>query len=84
MKALIIDDEPLAANVLRLMIERNSPEISSLMIETDTSKAIELIETFQPQLVFLDIMMPEITGFELLNKIPHKNFDVIFTTAFNE
>ncbi|MES2649121.1 MAG: LytTR family DNA-binding domain-containing protein [Bacteroidota bacterium] len=83
-KALIIDDEPLAANVLRLMIERDNPEISSLVIETDTSKAISLIETYKPQLIFLDIIMPEITGFELLNKIPQKNFDVIFTTAFNE
>ncbi len=66
------------------MIERNNPEITQLIIETDAMKAIAMIEQFQPHLVFLDIVMPEVTGFELLKKIPNKNFDVIFTTAYNE
>lgn len=81
---MIIDDEPLAANVLEQMINRDNPEITKLIIETDATKAMAVIEQFKPNLIFLDIVMPEITGFELLKKIQHKNFDVIFTTAFNE
>ena len=83
-KALIIDDEPMAADVLRLLIERNHPEITEVLIETDAIKALLLLEKHQPQLLFLDIVMPEITGFDFLQKVSHKNFDIVFTTAFNE
>ena len=82
--AIIIDDEPVAANVLKMMIERYCPEITRIIVETDTGKALLLLEQECPQLVFLDIVMPGMTGFELLTKIPKKNFEVIFTTAFNE
>jgi two-component system, LytTR family, response regulator len=83
-KALIIDDEPAAAEVLRLLLKRHNPEVSEVLVETDSVKALAQIEKFKPQLVFMDIVMPEMTGFEVLNNIPNKNFDVIFTTAFNE
>jgi two-component system LytT family response regulator len=83
-KALIIDDEASAANVLQLMIERHVPEITDLRIATKISEAHSLLHHFQPQLVFQDIVMPEKNGFEFLSEIKKINFEIIFTTAYNE
>jgi two-component SAPR family response regulator len=47
-------------------------------------EAHALLQQFQPHLVFLDIMMPEKNGFEFLNEVKKINFEIIFTTAFNE
>ena len=73
-KALIIDDEASAANVLQLMIERHVPEITDLRIATKLSEAHSLINQFQPQLVFLDIVMPEKNGFEFLGEVKNIEF----------
>lgn len=83
-KALIIDDEMAAASVLQLLIERHVPEITQLRLATKIGEAHALLQQFQPDLVFLDIMMPEKNGFELLNETGKVNFEIIFTTAFNE
>ena len=83
-KALIIDDEAAAANVLQLMIERHIPEITQVRLATKISEAHALLQQFQPQIVFLDIMMPEKNGFEFLNEVKHINFEIIFTTAYDE
>ncbi len=83
-KALIIDDEPGAANVLQMLIERHIPEITQLRLATRIGEAHALLQQFEPQLVFLDIMMPEKNGFEFLNEVKKINFEIIFTTAFNE
>lgn len=83
-KALIIDDEIAAANVLQLMIERHIPEITDLRIATKSAEAHSLIRQLQPQLIFQDIVMPEKNGFEFLSELKQINFEVIFTTAYNE
>ena len=51
---------------------------------TNPFEGKQLIENYQPNLVFLDIQMPGMTGLELLEKTVHKRFEVIFTTAFSE
>jgi len=84
LKVLLIDDEERATDALRIMIEKAIPEISQVMVCNDSRNAAELIHTYQPALVFLDIQMPYLNGFELLEKIPNKNFKIIFTTAYNE
>ena len=76
-KALIIDDEASAANVLQLMIERHVPEIKDLRIATKLGEAHSLIDQFQPQLVFLDIVMPEKNGFEFLGEVKNIKFEII-------
>jgi two-component system, LytTR family, response regulator len=83
-KALIIDDELAAANVLQLMIERHIPEITDIRIATKISEAVSLLQQFQPHLLFQDIVMPEKNGFEFLSGIKKINFEIIFTTAYNE
>jgi two-component system LytT family response regulator len=83
-KALIIDDEPSAINTLRLMLERYVPEITDLQTTNDPVQGLVLIKTFQPQLLFLDIQMPVMNGFELLKQLPQINFNIIFTTAHDQ
>ncbi len=83
-KALIIDDEIGAANVLQLMIERHIPEITELRVATRIAEATELIQQFKPALIFQDIIMPEKNGFEFLKEFSTINFEIIFTTAYNE
>jgi two-component system, LytTR family, response regulator len=84
LKFLLIDDEERATDSLRLMIQKAIPEIDQVMVCNDSRKAADIIHFFQPGLVFLDIQMPHLNGFELLEKMPNKNFKIIFTTAYNE
>ena len=83
MTALIIDDEYLARTAIKNILVNivNSPTIVG---EADGVKAgVELIQELKPDLLFLDIEMPDGTGFDLLKQITHINLHVIFTTAFN-
>jgi len=84
LKVLLIDDEERATDSLRLMIQKAIPEIQQVMVCNDSRKAADIIHLFQPGLVFLDIQMPHLNGFEVLEKMPNKNFKIIFTTAYNE
>jgi two-component system LytT family response regulator len=83
-RAAIIDDELSAANVLRLMLQRHVPEITETAIETSPEKAVAFLQQYKPDLVFLDIIMPALTGFDLLNQYDEIPFDVVFTTAHDE
>jgi two-component system, LytTR family, response regulator len=83
-KALIIDDEPSAVNTLTLMLNRYIPEISDLKSTNDAMEGLALLKSFQPDLLFIDIQMPVMTGFELLKKVPVINFNIIFTTAHDQ
>lgn len=82
--AVVIDDEAIAANVLQLMIERHVPQISNLRVATSIVAAKSLIDTLKPDIVFLDIVMPEVNGFEFLTSLDAIDFEVIFTTAYDE
>src|SRR6185436_9644392 len=84
LKVLLIDDEERATDALRLMIEKTIPEIQQVLVCNDSRKAADIIHAYKPGLVFLDIQMPHLNGFEVLEKMPNKNFKIIFTTAYNE
>ncbi len=83
-KALIIDDEPSAINTLSLMLHHYVPEVNDLKTTTDPHDGLRLIKTFQPSLLFLDIQMPLMNGFDLLKQLPQINFSIIFTTAYDQ
>lgn len=83
-KALIIDDEPPAVKTLSLMIHHYLPEIKELKTTNDPHEGLFLLKDFQPDLLFIDIQMPLMNGFELLKQIPQINFNIIFTTAHDE
>jgi len=84
LKILLIDDEERATDALRLMIEKFIPETGQVFACNDARYAAEAIHMHQPDLLFLDIRMPHLSGFDILNKVPNKKFKVIFTTAYNE
>ena len=81
-KAVIIDDEPLARQLVKDYLESHS-EIEVAAECADGFEGMKAIQQFQPQLIFLDIQMPKITGFEML-ELMDENPSVIFTTAFDE
>lgn len=83
-KALIIDDEEVAVNVMCLMIQRYLPEITAVRFATNSVEALELINEFKPDIVFLDIEMPYQNGFELLKSVSEITFDTVFTTAYDK
>jgi two-component system, LytTR family, response regulator len=83
-KALIIDDEPSAINTLRLMLDRYVPEITELDFTNNPNEGLQRIKKDPPQLLFLDIQMHTMTGFDLLKQIQPINFDIIFTTAHDQ
>jgi two-component system LytT family response regulator len=85
MRALIIDDEPMPAKHLRAMIEQHCFEITETEIIRSPKMAIEHLKEEVYDLIFLDVEMPEMDGFELLNHVElTKSTAVIFTTAYSE
>jgi len=84
LRAVIIDDELIGINTLKVLIEKHTPGIKVVGIASEPEKGIELIEDYKPEVVFLDINMPRINGFELLNILKYKNFKLVFTTAYQE
>ncbi len=84
LRAVIIDDELIGINTLKVLIEKNTQGVKVVAIATEPEKGIELIEDYKPDIVFLDINMPRINGFELLETIKFKDFKLVFTTAYQE
>jgi two-component system, LytTR family, response regulator len=83
-KALIIDDESSAVKTLTLMIHHYLPGITELKSTNDPHEGLFLLKSFQPHVLFIDIQMPVMSGFELLKQLPQINFSIIFTTAHDE
>jgi two-component system, LytTR family, response regulator len=83
-KALIVDDESTAVKTLSLMIQHYLPEITELKTSTDPYEGLLLLKSFQPHLLFMDIQMPLMSGFEFIKKVPTIDFSIIFTTAHDE
>lgn len=79
---MIVDDEPLAVKLLESFVAK-TPELELLGSFTDSVEAINAIKEQQPNLLFLDIQMPDLNGMELAHMLPAAT-KVIFTTAFKE
>lgn len=80
-KAIIIDDERSGIETLNLLLDKYTNGVKVIATATDPLKGISLIEETQPDIVFLDISMPEINGLELVDKLNYKKFKLVFTTA---
>jgi two-component system LytT family response regulator len=82
--AIIIDDESKGRTALREKLSAYCPQITLLAEAANGQEALILIRQHDPQLIFLDIEMPRMNGFEMLNEIGKRNFHVIFTTAYDQ
>jgi two-component system LytT family response regulator len=83
-KAIIIDDEKHCSDNLQWQLQQYCPEVEVVCVCKNAEQGLSAINMQQPQLVFLDVEMPGMTGFEMLEKLPVKSFDTIFTTAFDQ
>ena len=81
--AIIIDDERKAIAILKNKLQRLSPKVNVVAETQSPIEAISLIESLKPELIFLDVAMPELSGFDVLSKIENPNFEIIFATAFD-
>lgn len=84
LKSIIIDDEEFARENLRMLVEEYCPDVDLIGTASSASEARQLIDENNPDLVFLDIMMPGEDGFMFLQSLPDRKFQVIFTTAFRD
>jgi Response regulator of the LytR/AlgR family len=84
MKAIAIDDEKNALEMLEWIVKKNCPEVELVALCDSPLDGIEKIKSLKPDLVFLDIEMPQLNGFDLLERLGKYDFDVIFTTAYNQ
>jgi two-component system, LytTR family, response regulator len=84
MKIVVIDDEKKTRELIAKMIESFGMNIEVFPIGENVQSGLEAIRKVNPDLVFLDIQMPDGTGFDLLKMIPNKTFEVIFITAHEE
>lgn len=83
LRAVIIDDEPNSSNSLREKLRQNFPNIDLLKICDSGAEGLEAIDALHPDVVFLDVEMPRMNGFTMLQQIGFKDFALIFTTAYD-
>jgi two-component system LytT family response regulator len=84
LNAIIIDDEEFARENLRMLVEEFCTDVQIVGLASSAGQARQIIEEQNPDLVFLDIMMPSEDGFMFLQSINDRKFQVIFTTAFRD
>jgi two-component system, LytTR family, response regulator len=83
-RTFLIDDEPHCTDVLRVMLTQHCPDIQLCGVYNDAELALKAIQAERPDLVFLDIEMPVLNGFGLLQACAPLDFRVVFTTAYDQ
>ncbi len=84
LKAVIVDDENHSRETLKNLVEEFCVDVEVVGLASSVKEAVSLIPTVKPDVVFLDIELQPGTGFDILTKLENLNFDVIFTTAFEQ
>lgn len=83
-KAIIVDDEESARDVLSNLLIRFCPQIEMIKTCSNVPDAVNAIKTLQPKVVFLDIEMPNYAGYEIVSFFEEINFDIVFVTAYDK
>jgi two-component system LytT family response regulator len=81
---IIVDDEPNGSESLSLLIKEYCPSLHIVAIASNVPEAVSAIRLHKPQVVFLDIEMPDGSGFEVIDKTTEQNYHVVFTTAYEQ
>ena len=82
LRAVLIDDEPDAIEVMEWMLKNHS-KVEVVGAANEVDHGIDLIKQLKPDVVFLDIEMPQKNGFDLLDAFDHPNFKVVFVTGYD-
>lgn len=82
-RAILIDDEPAARRLMKSLLQEYAGLVQVVAEAGTGQEAISQIEALQPDLIFLDIQMPDLTGFEVIERLSHKP-NIIFTTAYEQ
>lgn len=83
-RSIIVDDNPLNIEVLSDLLQEESHDISLVGTAENGEEALKMIKSKEPDLVFLDVEMPNMNGFEVLASLPEIKFQTIFVTAFSQ
>ena len=83
-KAIIIDDEIHCRKTLGMLLKEYCPGVQVMEQCSDAESGLAAIQRLKPDLVFLDIEMPNMNGFEMLEKLPEIHFEIIFTTSYDQ
>ena len=83
-KAILIDDEEHCLDTLSMILKDFCPQVEILQKCTSAKQGLDAIATLKPELVFLDIEMPAMNGFQLLEQFSQIPFFVVFTTSYNQ
>ena len=83
-KAILIDDEMHCLKALAMLLKEYCANVQVLETCNDAETGLNAIERHKPDLVFLDIEMPQMNGFEMLQRLPQINFAIIFTTGYDQ
>lgn len=84
LRAVLIEDEPSGLENLRYKIQNNCPEVEIVAECGSGAEGIKAILRFLPDILFLDIQLGDMTGFDVLKAIRHPSYEVIFTTSYDE
>lgn len=82
--AVLVDDEDNSLEALEILLNKYCPDVQVDGRAQSVEEAIETIDDIKPELVFLDIALPDGQGFEILDGVSHSGFEVIFTTAYDQ
>jgi len=83
LNAIIVDDEPHCCKTLDSLLKRYCPEVSIIATCANGVDALQAIRRLNPDLVFLDVEMPKMNGFEMLEQLHEINFHLIFVTSYD-
>src|SRR5688572_27506056 len=83
-KILIVDDELKARNILQHYLVNFVPAVEEIRQAESVDEALSMLQDYKPGIVFLDVEMPHKNGFDFLMSLDDPEFDVIFTTAYNQ
>lgn len=84
LKAIIIDDEHYCCEILAGMLEADCPDVNVVNISNNGADALKAIRQLSPGIVFLDVEMPRMNGFEMLEHLDRTDFHLIFTTSYDQ
>lgn len=83
LKAIIVDDEPYCCETITTLLEDNR-DVEIAAVCNNAADALDAIQKYSPDIVFLDVEMPRMNGFEMLEQLPSVDFEIIFTTSYDQ